>query len=628
MPLPPIRAIGAVIKAEKAIPVFRSTLKAAVADQKAVRSGTEWLQWLESQGNQSKYGFKKAEIEATGLDDYLRSLPKEKIKAETLDTWMQNNGVQVEERVLKSNTEEIELARQTLIAAQEKVGRLRHAALEAGDRAYAVFQKDSRTVEELEKANKEADEINAIFIEAKREAERARDALDASYDIPETRYSDYQLPGGSDYKELLLKLPVDTRSPKTDKIQKNLDAISASDMADDMRAGAQEQISFMKMREQEENIKFRSNHFPDDPNLLAHVRFNTRTDAQGKKILFIEEIQSDWAQTGREDGFSLPPNITAPLDSEYRELVHKNTQARAAGKEPDAADIARAKELEALLEKSDKSKVAAAPFVQDTKSWTALAMKRMVRYAADNGFDGVAWTTGEQQYARFPKSQKGETTYKGMTSFYDQIVPSVADEVLKKVGGSGVSKVRIQRPSVETDPEEAVRVIEGRDFTEEDQPGFYLSDKMREKARQPMPLFQAAGAAAVGAAAVDSDKAEAEARKDYGKRNDGTQKDIGFLGEQKLPNGDIATEFSIGVQFDGKETEIPTLVPSLTEEELELLRNDIIPNKKDVPENIINKAVDHAKGRMKEGKSPFFSSSEAQEASPKKPRFYKFSGVK
>jgi hypothetical protein len=47
---------------------------------------------------------------------------------------------------------------------------------------------------------------------------------------------------------------------------------------------------------------FRSSHF-DQPNILAHVRFNERTDAEGKRVLFIEEIQSDWAQKGKREGF-------------------------------------------------------------------------------------------------------------------------------------------------------------------------------------------------------------------------------------------------------------------------------------------------------------------------------------
>lgn len=99
----------------------------------------------------------------------------------------------------------------------------------------------------------------------------------------------------------------------------------------------------------------------------------------------------------------------------------------------------------------------------------------------------------------------------------------------------------------------------------------------------------------------------------YGLRSDGTKKGEGFFGELQLPGGGVATEYSIGVQFDGKETEIPSLVPTLTEEEKQLMINDIIPNNKKVPEPIVQKAVDHAKQRMKSGKSPFGTQSRAGE---------------
>jgi hypothetical protein len=47
---------------------------------------------------------------------------------------------------------------------------------------------------------------------------------------------------------------------------------------------------------------YRSSHY-DEPNVLAHLRFNERTDADGKRVMFIEEIQSDWHQAGREKGY-------------------------------------------------------------------------------------------------------------------------------------------------------------------------------------------------------------------------------------------------------------------------------------------------------------------------------------
>lgn len=94
---------------------------------------------------------------------------------------------------------------------------------------------------------------------------------------------------------------------------------------------------------------YRSNHF-EEPNILAHVRYAEHETAAGQKVLHLEEVQSDWHQA-RRDGKSVPN----------------------------------------------------APFA---KTWHELALKRMLRHAAEKGFDRVTWTTGEQQAARYDLSKK------------------------------------------------------------------------------------------------------------------------------------------------------------------------------------------------------------------------------
>ncbi|HCT53495.1 MAG TPA: hypothetical protein DF712_13660, partial [Balneola sp.] len=75
-----------------------------------------------------------------------------------------------------------------------------------------------------------------------------------------TEYESYQLPGEKeDYRELLLTLP-------------------------------------------KSEDDFKTSHFKQ-PNILAHVRFNTRISPTGERILFIEELQSDWHSKGREKGY-------------------------------------------------------------------------------------------------------------------------------------------------------------------------------------------------------------------------------------------------------------------------------------------------------------------------------------
>lgn len=83
-------------------------------------------------------------------------------------------------------------------------------------------------------------------------------------------------------------------------------------------------------------------------------------------------------------------------------------------------------------------------------------------------------------------------------------------------------------------------------------------------------------------------------------RVDGTLKGKGFLGELPRHDGKVSTEISIGVNFDGEERLIPSLVPTLSKEEIDHLLKDGGPT-----EVIISKAVEHAKKRMAEGKSPF-----------------------
>ena len=58
-----------------------------------------------------------------------------------------------------------------------------------------------------------------------------------------------------------------------------------------------------RLREDRGDQEHHSSHW-NEPNILAHVRFNERTDADGARVLFIEEVQSDWHQAGRKQGYA------------------------------------------------------------------------------------------------------------------------------------------------------------------------------------------------------------------------------------------------------------------------------------------------------------------------------------
>lgn len=49
--------------------------------------------------------------------------------------------------------------------------------------------------------------------------------------------------------------------------------------------------------------------------------------------------------------------------------------------------------------------IPSAPFIGSTEDWSALALKRILRMASEEGYSKVAWTTGEQQAARYDLSK-------------------------------------------------------------------------------------------------------------------------------------------------------------------------------------------------------------------------------
>ena len=90
---------------------------------------------------------------------------------------------------------------------------------------------------------------------------------------------------------------------------------------------------------------------------------------------------------------------------------------------------------------------------------------------------------------------------------------------------------------------------------------------------------------------------------DYGLRVDETSKKEGFLGEIPMNDGRVMTEHSVGVGIDGKETLIPSIVPTLTKDEIDFMAAGGDPRTND---DIMNKAVQHAIDRMQRGRSPFY----------------------
>jgi len=191
----------------------------------------------------------------------------------------------------------------------------------------------------------------------------------------QTKYSQYVLPGGTNYRELLLTLPA-AQKP-------------------DITASQEEKDTWRTKADKE----YRSAHW-EEPNILAHIRMNDRTDADGNKVLFIEEVQSDWGQEGKKNGFGVS-RAKAIADVQAAKLAMQ--QAREAGEPNWRGLLGEYNRLNAAVPKQDG--VQQAPFVTDTKAWLGLAVKRIMAYAAANGYEKVAFIDGQQSTDRYWKHE-------------------------------------------------------------------------------------------------------------------------------------------------------------------------------------------------------------------------------
>jgi hypoxanthine-guanine phosphoribosyltransferase len=161
---------------------------------------------------------------------------------------------------------------------------------------------------------------------------------------------------------------------------------------------------------------YRHSHW-ESSNILAHARFDTRIDKDGKKVLFIEEIQSDWHQKGLEEGYRDTEDFRKiAKEVEALGLAMSSTSGatiRAAGGSEELAN----RFMSTFISGPSTSAVPDAPF---KATWHELALKRLIKYAADNNFDKMAWTTGEQQSQRYNLSKDVDNIHVAATDTPDR----------------------------------------------------------------------------------------------------------------------------------------------------------------------------------------------------------------
>jgi GGDEF domain-containing protein len=241
------------------------------------------------------------------------------------------------------------------------------------------------------------------------EVEKSQDknAMNEFGDIYDsTKFSRYQLPGGENYKELLLIKPQQNISFE----QWNKNRASWN-----KEPGSIEEYNRLKKGNQLlESSGYKSSHW-DEQNVLAHIRFNERTDADGNRVLFIEEVQSDWHQAGRKRGYKSEFNREEEIERLKSLGWHVDKESAASYKgyrtytNQSSSPASSIDEAWDNIINDNRNEAHKGTGVEDApfkKTWPILAMKRMVRYAAENGFDKIAWTPGDVQAERYDLSKQ------------------------------------------------------------------------------------------------------------------------------------------------------------------------------------------------------------------------------
>lgn len=343
---------------------------------------------------------KEEERKWSGIDEFLKD--KEKVSKKELMDFLKMNELEIES-VVKSNSD------LDSTIAQGKVNNLIDELDEEQRRIRQVLTKANLSnghiynlitaAKRNKKIDKEYPQIKwDILRKIENDLADAKKALDAAITKEESnrpKFDKYTLPGGEYYRELLFTLPANpSLSPDESKELDDLKKIPLDQATTEQR---DRRIALTIKNSTVRDKAYRSNHF-DERNILAHTRLNDRIDADGNKVLFIEEIQSDWHQEGRKKGYRLSQPQISKLDQRRLEIESIGKQATP---EQTTEWVGIMNQLN-----ENNNAIQDAPF---KKTWHEFVLKKLIRYASENGYQKIAWTTGEQQAERYDLSKQVES---------------------------------------------------------------------------------------------------------------------------------------------------------------------------------------------------------------------------
>lgn len=332
-------------------------------------------------------GVKADEIKWSGIEQALTSLEKDgKVSKEDLLNYLRNEGAVRFEEVTLSDP------RSKKFHSGVRV--------EQTDEGWFIVTptEDAGPFESREQAEAEMNDPNSGY-------------LSTDPDLAgrgEVKFAQYVLPGGENYREVVLAMPQQQGLPTghsfDEKINngnsrwfiKNQEGKSVAVGNSQAEALGDYYTKYPKSASQ-----YTSSHFPDIPNYVAHMRTNERTDADGMEGLFAEEFQSDRHQEGRKKGYVTTENEKQSASNRIKEIRKLQNEL-----DPNSEQYKKLEsevpELARTISTDASGRIADAPF---RTTWPLQLFKRLLRDAVDSGKDWVGWTVGDTQNERFDLSK-------------------------------------------------------------------------------------------------------------------------------------------------------------------------------------------------------------------------------
>lgn len=368
-------------------PAFYSQLSRAIAE-KMPKTATP-IQVLQI----AKAGAKAEEIKWSGLIPWLQG--KEKVSKDEVLNWLANEGA----------------VRFTEVDSQSGIEMLesRGYTVEKGmDGEYEITDRDGEMVD----FDELPDDLQALLNKTPQF---------------KSKYSQYTLPGGTNYREVVLAMPTkraEARQREDGKWEIVQPNGSVSPVAFVSREKAEKLIKDVDSGPRQKISEYTSSHFPDVPNYVAHMRLDERTLPDGKKTLHAAEYQSDRHQEGRKKGYMGEVDVISSIDQLTKDQAIQIIKRNEGGNdtlEGDESVEELRNTVRYYLEEEGQDEtgetfrflknlaktdgVADAPF---RTTWPLALFKRHLRDAVQSGMDAVSWDTGETQNDRFDLSKQVE----------------------------------------------------------------------------------------------------------------------------------------------------------------------------------------------------------------------------